>query len=186
MLYLQLPTEEAIDDNGEETNKIPSNSVAKRTDTALRWIRQNYVESHDTDSYVPKEEVYEQYREQCEADDNKLLSIADFGKAMKLVFPKITHRRLGQRGKSKYPFVKIIWWIQIKCYSAFVFININHLSLQKPCPDGNLYALSCQLVCEWASQLLSRQLTDIKSLSEYLISIGFSCGKTAAKFSLLS
>ncbi|RUS85330.1 hypothetical protein EGW08_006873 [Elysia chlorotica] len=49
-----------------------------------------------------------------------------------------------------------------------------------------MYQLSCQLVCEWASQLLDKQFSDIKTLSEYLISIGLSCGKTASMFTMMS
>ncbi|XP_059162300.1 mucin-3A-like [Physella acuta] len=177
MLYLQLPTGDNTCDVAKEN---PLTSMAKRTDAAVKWIKQNYTESPGAS--VAKEKVYKHYREECEADDNKPLCIADFGKVMKLVFPKIVHRRLGQRGESKY------------CYEGLKRKGVNSSSIckvcnnpttvEKPPPDINL--LSCQLVCEWASQLLGRQLTDIKSLSEYLVTIGFSCGKTAAKFSLLS
>ncbi|KAH9512293.1 hypothetical protein Btru_041397 [Bulinus truncatus] len=172
MLYLQLPTEETTEDGTEDSSKVHVTLMAKRTDAAIKWIRQNYTDTHDQSVFLPKEEVYEHYREQCELEENKLLNSADFGKVMKLVFPKIAHRRLGLKQKSGNT--------SSTCNAC------NRDLTEKPSPDVNLYALSCQIVCEWASQLLERQLTDIKSLSEYLVSKGFSYGKAAAKFSLLS
>ncbi|GFO35473.1 DNA-binding protein rfx7 [Plakobranchus ocellatus] len=74
---------------------------------------------------------------------------------------------------------------QIATYDAFhrySGIQSTHRSIE----SSDVYHLSCQLVCEWASQLLDKPFSDIKSLSEYLISIGFSCGKTAAMFTLMS
>lgn len=77
-------------------------------------------------------------REECEADDNKPLCIADFGKVMKLVFPKIVHRRLGQRGESKYPFNCLLFkklfcvnirWRKLAHYIAALLYNTKQPNL---------------------------------------------------------
>lgn len=45
------------------------------------------------------------YRSYCDNLGYNPLSAADFGKIMKNVFPNMKARRLGMRGKSKYPFI---------------------------------------------------------------------------------
>lgn len=57
---------------------------------------------------LPKHEVYEEYRRFCQASRFEPLCVADFGKAMKHVFPKVKPRRLGQRGNSKYCYRSVI------------------------------------------------------------------------------
>ena len=52
--------------------------------------------------YMPKSEVYEDYRIYCESHQQKSLSAADFGKTLKVVYPLVKPRRLGQRGQSRY------------------------------------------------------------------------------------
>ena len=44
----------------------------------------------------------ESFRTYCHYNNMKLLSMADFGKVMKQVFPKVRPRRLGTRGHSRY------------------------------------------------------------------------------------
>lgn len=97
---------------------------------AFNWIR-NHLEEHPETS-LPKQEVYDEYKWVCEEIQRHThtlarwlqahrrallssrsycdnlgynpLSAADFGKIMKNVFPNMKARRLGMRGKSKYPF----------------------------------------------------------------------------------
>lgn len=45
------------------------------------------------------------YRSYCDNLGYNPLSAADFGKIMKNVFPNMKARRLGMRGKSKYPLI---------------------------------------------------------------------------------
>ncbi|KAL0155565.1 hypothetical protein M9458_049828, partial [Cirrhinus mrigala] len=70
---------------------------------AFNWIR-NHLEEHPETS-LPKQEVYDEYKSYCDNLGYHPLSAADFGKIMKNVFPNMKARRLGMRGKSKYPFV---------------------------------------------------------------------------------
>ena len=64
------------------------------------WIQSHLEE--DISVSIPKHEVYEEYRSYCEANHFEKLCVADFGKAMKHIFPQVKPRRLGQRGNSKY------------------------------------------------------------------------------------
>ncbi|KAJ8391624.1 hypothetical protein AAFF_G00087650 [Aldrovandia affinis] len=68
---------------------------------AFNWIR-NHLEEHPETS-LPKQEVYDEYKSYCDNLGYHPLSAADFGKIMKNVFPNMKARRLGMRGKSKYP-----------------------------------------------------------------------------------
>uniref|UniRef100_A0A672LD37 Regulatory factor X7 n=1 Tax=Sinocyclocheilus grahami TaxID=75366 RepID=A0A672LD37_SINGR len=72
---------------------------------AFSWIR-NHLEEHPETS-LPKQEVYDEYKSHCDSLGYHALSAADFGKIMKNVFPNMKARRLGMRGKSKYPSVKL-------------------------------------------------------------------------------
>ena len=64
------------------------------------WIQSHLEE--DSSVSIPKHEVYEDYKAFCEANKFDKLCVADFGKAMKHIFPHVKPRRLGQRGNSKY------------------------------------------------------------------------------------
>jgi hypothetical protein len=46
--------------------------------------------------------MYVIFRDYCNRNQLKALSTADFGKAMKQVFPHVKPRRLGVRGQSRY------------------------------------------------------------------------------------
>ena len=76
----------------------------KKTDIDLAqtycWIRSHFLE--DSSVSLPKQEVYEDYKRFCLSSKFDALCVADFGKAMKHVFPSVKPRRLGQRGNSKY------------------------------------------------------------------------------------
>lgn len=57
-------------------------------------------------------------RSYCDNLGYNPLSAADFGKIMKNVFPNMKARRLGMRGKSKYPF--ILMSLSTKSSRAFI------------------------------------------------------------------
>ena len=86
------------------SRKGPGNPFGKKADVEVAqtytWI-QSHLEEDPTVS-LPKQEVYEEYKVFCDASKLEPLCVADFGKAMKHVFPKVKPRRLGQRGNSKY------------------------------------------------------------------------------------
>lgn len=73
------------------------------------------------------------YRSYCDNLGYNPLSAADFGKIMKNVFPNMKARRLGMRGKSKYP---------------LILMNLNLLK----CPSVCVSLLSvCSLVDAFCS-----------------------------------
>ncbi|KAJ3593295.1 hypothetical protein NHX12_005630 [Muraenolepis orangiensis] len=86
-------------------NSISEQALASSSRTqqmhAFHWIR-NHLEEHPETS-LPKQEVYDEYKSYCDNLNYHPLSAADFGKMMKNVFPNMKARRLGMRGKSKYP-----------------------------------------------------------------------------------
>lgn len=67
---------------------------------AYTWIQSHLQE--DGEVSTPKCEVYEDYKYYCEQNKFEKLCVADFGKAMRQMFPNVKPRRLGQRGNSKY------------------------------------------------------------------------------------
>ncbi|CAL9701844.1 unnamed protein product [Knipowitschia caucasica] len=102
-LYLKLPsgpcnTPEKIDQNALSSSRTQQTH-------AFNWIR-NHLEEYPETS-LPKQEVYDEYKSFCDNLNYHPLSAADFGKMMKNVFPNMKARRLGMRGKSKYPSVKL-------------------------------------------------------------------------------
>src|SRR6218665_3667716 len=80
------------------------NYFGKKTDSEViqtyAWIQTHLEE--DISVSIPKNEVYQDYSAYCEANSFEKLCVADFGKAMKQIFPKVKPRRLGQRGNSRY------------------------------------------------------------------------------------
>ncbi|XP_075996167.1 DNA-binding protein RFX7-like [Genypterus blacodes] len=98
-LYLKLPSgPSSCTDRSEQS--VLSSSRTQQTH-AFGWIR-NHLEEHPETS-LPKQEVYDEYKNFCDNLNYHPLSAADFGKMMKNVFPNMKARRLGMRGKSKYP-----------------------------------------------------------------------------------
>ncbi|KAJ8002553.1 hypothetical protein DPEC_G00160100 [Dallia pectoralis] len=111
-LYLKLPSGPSNGNDKRTENQRASTPglcdqsgmSSSRTQQmyAFNWIR-NHLEEHPETS-LPKQEVYDEYKSYCDNLAYHSLSAADFGKIMKNVFPNMKARRLGMRGKSKYPF----------------------------------------------------------------------------------
>ena len=95
-LYLQLPVESSQVSSVKTAGKKAEVEVAQ----TYSWIRTHLIEDHGFS--LAKQEVYDDYRAFCLASKMDPLCVADFGKAMKQVFPGVKPRRLGQRGNSKY------------------------------------------------------------------------------------
>ncbi|NXW32322.1 RFX7 protein, partial [Phaetusa simplex] len=142
---------------------------------AFSWIR-NTLEEHPETS-LPKQEVYDEYKSYCDNLGYHPLSAADFGKIMKNVFPNMKARRLGTRGKSKYPL--------LECFSkAFVHMpTLPNLDFHKTGdgldgaePSGQLQSAdeeavsaACRLVCEWAQKVLSQPFDTVLELARFLV-----------------
>jgi RFX DNA-binding domain len=64
------------------------------------WLSLNYVASKDTS--IPRCLIYQHYCEDFRKEGIEPLNTAMFGKVIKMAFPFIKSRRLGNRGNSKY------------------------------------------------------------------------------------
>lgn len=132
------------------------------------WI-QTHLEEDITVS-IPKHEVYDEYRLFCDANHFEKLCVADFGKAMKHIFPGVKPRRLGQRGNSKY------------CYSGLrkrVVIQVPELpltdtvdmvtSVRSTSGGGNSESSLLNLLREWAERALNRKFHSALELVRFLV-----------------
>uniref|UniRef100_A0A672R1L4 Regulatory factor X7 n=1 Tax=Sinocyclocheilus grahami TaxID=75366 RepID=A0A672R1L4_SINGR len=158
---------------------------------AFSWIR-NHLEEHPETS-LPKQEVYDVYKSYCDSLGYHALSAADFGKIMKNVFPNMKARRLGMRGKSKYPSVEL--------FKAFVHMpSLPNLDLHKSSdgcevfePTGQLSSAedevrmaACGLVCEWAQKVLSRQFDTVEDLARFLLNSHYIGTKSVAALTVMT
>ncbi|KFO86461.1 DNA-binding protein RFX7, partial [Buceros rhinoceros silvestris] len=171
---------------------------------AFSWIR-NTLEEHPETS-LPKQEVYDEYKSYCDNLGYHPLSAADFGKIMKNVFPNMKARRLGTRGKSKYPL--------LKCFSvassalacglrkkAFVHTpTLPNLDFHKTGdgldgaePSGQLQSAdeevvsaACRLVCEWAQKVLSQPFDTVLELARFLVKSHYIGTKSMAALTVMA
>ena len=58
-------------------------------------------------SSVPRNRVFTHYATSCGTERVSPLNPASFGKLVRIIFPKISTRRLGMRGESKYHYVDL-------------------------------------------------------------------------------
>ncbi|KAL6713066.1 hypothetical protein ACLMJK_009187 [Lecanora helva] len=71
---------------------------------AMNWL--NTVCKKSTSS-VPRNRVFSHYATRCGTERVPPLNPASFGKLVRIIFPGILTRRLGQRGESKYHYVDL-------------------------------------------------------------------------------
>nr|CAD2175948.1 unnamed protein product [Meloidogyne enterolobii] len=86
------------DNEGEQNNQ---NNIAKAPPETLEWIKANYelVEG----ASLPRNILYKQYIDHCKELGFTQVNAASFGKLIRQVFnQKLSTRRLGTRGNSKY------------------------------------------------------------------------------------
>ncbi|XP_018089116.1 DNA-binding protein RFX5 isoform X2 [Xenopus laevis] len=166
-LYLQLPAGPSAP---EKSLDIGSVNTAEHMH-ACTWIR-NHLEEH-TDTCLPKQDVYDAYERYCDNLHGRPLSVANFGKIIREIFPNIKARRLGGRGQSKY------------CYSG---LRRKSLVSLQPLPsldlkvtesseltdfvqsyNNDVINASSTLICSWAEKTLHRSFNNIVELSQFLI-----------------
>ena len=138
------------------------------------WI-QSHLEEDPTVS-LPKQEVYEEYKVFCDSNKFEPLCVADFGKAMKHVFPKVKPRRLGQRGNSKYCYSGLRKKINIEAPELPVLdtsayeSNKSHLNWDSDRNGLTDESLSeSEVIISWASKLLDHSFESIPDLAQYLM-----------------
>ncbi|XP_028298973.1 DNA-binding protein RFX7-like [Gouania willdenowi] len=191
-LYLKLPS--YPNSNADKSDHSALSSSRIQQVHAFSWIR-NHLEEYPETS-LPKQEVYDEYKNFCDNLNYQPLSAADFGKMMKNVFPTMKARRLGMRGKSKY------------CYSGLrkrLFVHMPSLptlDLNTPADGshcdilespGQLSSIqedvrfaACDLVCEWAQKVLKRQFDAVEDLARFLIDSHYINNKSLAALTMMT
>ncbi|CAO3582992.1 unnamed protein product [Absidia cylindrospora] len=71
----------------------------------VSWILENYEVRPN--SNVPRSGIYEHYRYYCTLQHVRPVNAATFGKLIRVAFPHMSTRRLGNRGQSKYQYCNI-------------------------------------------------------------------------------
>ncbi|RWS31163.1 uncharacterized protein B4U80_10324 [Leptotrombidium deliense] len=195
LLYLQLPSGTSYDIDPLK-QKGPGNPFGKKADVEVAqtwtWIQSHLEE--DPSTSLPKHEVYEEYRCFCQASKFEPLCVADFGKAMKQIFPRVKPRRLGQRGNSKYcysglkkklvvespslPDLDLLRTDDEKCNSS-----LNGEETEKVLSED---FTSVQVVVEWAEKFFSQQFKTIKDLGRYLIDAEYVDNTSVAALTMIS
>uniref|UniRef100_A0A3Q2FPJ7 Regulatory factor X7a n=1 Tax=Cyprinodon variegatus TaxID=28743 RepID=A0A3Q2FPJ7_CYPVA len=163
---------------------------------AFSWIRDHLEEYPETS--LPKQEVYDEYKSFCDNLNYHPLSAADFGKMMKNVFPNMKARRLGMRGKSKYPLLE--WTVLYHGLRKRPFVHMPSLptmdvhkscdTLDSPCHVSGIKEevrfAACDLVCEWAQKVLKRQFDTVEDLARFLIDSHYISNKSLAALTLMT
>ncbi|NXU77059.1 RFX7 protein, partial [Oreotrochilus melanogaster] len=158
---------------------------------AFSWIR-NTLEEHPETS-LPKQEVYDEYKSYCDNLGYHPLSAADFGKIMKNVFPNMKARRLGTRGKSKYPFgLRKKAFVHMPTLPNLDFHKTGD-GLDGAEPPGQLQSAdeevvsaACRLVCEWAQKVLSQPFDTVLELARFLVKSHYIGTKSMAALTVMA
>ncbi|KAG8430867.1 hypothetical protein GDO86_019844 [Hymenochirus boettgeri] len=188
-LYLQLPPGPSSPE--KSSLDIGSMSTAEHM-TACMWIR-NHLEEH-TDTCLPKQDVYDAYKRYCDNLCGRPLSVANFGKIIREIFPNIKARRLGGRGQSKYPLPLRRVGLRRKSVvsmaplpsldlkmsenSHIVLPSLIPSVLCAPCSEltdlvqsynNDVINASCALICNWAEKILKRSFNNVVEVAQFLI-----------------
>ncbi|KAM9312740.1 DNA-binding protein RFX7 [Gastrophryne carolinensis] len=188
-LYLQLPSGPNNADKSDQSSL--SSSRAQQTH-AFSWIR-NTLEEHPETS-LPKQEVYDEYKSYCDNLGYHPLSAADFGKIMKNVFPNMKARRLGTRGKSKYPllglrkkaFVHMPSLPNLDFNKSGDGLDRMEVSSQLQNADEEVVSAACRLVCEWAQKVLSQSFDSVLDLGRFLVKSHYIGTKSVAALTVMA
>ncbi|TTK32050.1 DNA-binding protein RFX7 [Bagarius yarrelli] len=114
---------------------------------AFSWIR-NHLEEH-TDTSLPKQEVFDEYKGYCDNLGYHALSAADFGKIMK---------------------------------------NCEGFETTGQTSNGEdeIRSAACDLVCEWAQKVLSRQFVSLEDLARFLLNSHYISTKSVAALTVMT
>lgn len=193
-LYLQLPTGTPADAEAAK-QKCPGNPLGKKADAEVvqtyTWIQSHLEE--DSDTSLPKQEVYEEYRNFFEKNKVEPLCAADFGKVMKHVFPSVRPRRLGTRGNSRYCYSGLRKKSEMRTPQLPMLSVGDDEASRKDKGKGNeeeddMSTAAWHLVLEWAEKLLARKFSTVKELAQHLVDSMFvdSCSAVACTTPLSS
>ncbi|KAI8341902.1 RFX DNA-binding domain-containing protein [Chlamydoabsidia padenii] len=86
-------------------NRRPLRLEKDTNEYVIPWIHENY--ERKSNSNVPRSGMYEHYCYYCSSKNIRSVNAATFGKLVRMAFPDIATRRLGNRGQSKYQYCHI-------------------------------------------------------------------------------
>ncbi|KAM9169210.1 DNA-binding protein RFX5 isoform 2-T2 [Mergus octosetaceus] len=169
-LYLQLPSGPSL---GEKSSSLDLSSLSTAEYMhACNWIR-NHLEEH-TDTCLPKQDVYDAYKQYCDNLCCRPLSTANFGKIIREIFPNIKARRLGGRGQSKYPSIGIRRKTVVSL-PPLPSLDLKVTETQSELTDlvqsynSEVMEAACALTCDWAEKILKRSFNNIVEVAQFLI-----------------
>uniref|UniRef100_A0A3Q2YL10 RFX-type winged-helix domain-containing protein n=1 Tax=Hippocampus comes TaxID=109280 RepID=A0A3Q2YL10_HIPCM len=185
-LYLKLPSG-PISSCSSEKSAVSSSRMQQMH--AFNWIR-NHLEEYPETS-LPKQEVYDEYKSFCDNLNYHPLSAADFGKMMKNVFPNMKARRLGMRGKSKYPSLE--WTRPFVHFPCLPSLELHKTGEGNQSLAGHLGSMkeevrfaACDLVCEWAQKVLKRPFEAVEELARFLMDSHYISNKSLAALTIMT
>ncbi|XP_069549638.1 DNA-binding protein RFX7-like [Brachyistius frenatus] len=191
-LYLKLPSGPSC--TAEKSDQSALSSSRTQQMHAFSWIR-NHLEEYPETS-LPKQEVYDEYKSFCDNLNYHPLSAADFGKMMKNVFPNMKARRLGMRGKSKYPLSGLRKRPFVHMPSLPILDlqktgdTLQYDTLESPSQlcgiKEEVQFAACDLVCEWAQKVLKRQFDAVEDLARFLIDSHYISNKSLAALTIMT
>ncbi|XP_046696820.1 DNA-binding protein RFX7 isoform X1 [Silurus meridionalis] len=191
-LYLKLPSGPSSSGSDKISEQSCVSSSRMQQMHAFSWIR-NHLEEH-TDTSLPKQEVFDEYKSYCDNLGYHALSAADFGKIMKNVFPNMKARRLGMRGKSKYcysglrkkPFIHMPSLPNLDVHKTGDGCEGFELTGQNSSGEDEVRSAACDLVCEWAQKVLSRQFVSVEDLARFLLNSHYISTKSVAALTVMT
>ncbi|CAH0551019.1 unnamed protein product [Brassicogethes aeneus] len=145
----------------------PLNPLGSRPEIycTISWINTHLKE--DPETSLPKQEVYDEYHRFCDENKFKPLSQADFGKAMKQVYPNVRARRLGTRGKSRYCYSGLRRCLKLK---PPVLPDLADKPMSTEAPfTPSVYQSAWLIIREWAKQQIGKEFSSLFELALYLV-----------------
>ncbi|XP_076450570.1 uncharacterized protein LOC143286734 isoform X2 [Babylonia areolata] len=99
--------DEGDEENSKDGDRMGDNSSHKHSqvEATLTWLTSNYERAEGV--CLPRCVLYTHYLDFCKKHDFTPAGAATFGKIIRQKFPKLTTRRLGTRGQSKYHYYGI-------------------------------------------------------------------------------
>ncbi|KAK2157358.1 hypothetical protein LSH36_193g10025 [Paralvinella palmiformis] len=89
----------------KKSSSIDSSEKHSQLAVTLKWLTDNYEKAEGV--CLPRCVLYAHYLDLCKRNDYTPAGAATFGKLIRQRFPKLTTRRLGTRGQSKYHYYGI-------------------------------------------------------------------------------
>lgn len=177
LLYLKLPTYGAAVSTPDGT-KTSGNAE----NVTQMWIKSHLTANENTS--ILRQRLYEDYRLFCETHEHESVSVSEFKRLLRSVFPRLSMRRLGSRGNAQHVYGGIAYRTQANSFTLpklgteacdeEVYCDGDNENggaddEDRPWKD-NVDRAAVNLVLEWAYKLLNVRFESIRNLAGHLIS----------------